>query len=223
MITLEESEWINEVHSLDNIYSGAVKKAIRTYTDRVIAAYELSEDMGRRATESWGMSVDTESINKVTQSIVDAYVSGKAQAEETLPKPQPPPELGFRAEDMNAVNKLREFTGEEIMKLSNELRIIMRLRAMERQPLSTMIQNIKRDLVNMGPKVDRLAATEVMRAANEGRINEYKYRGISKVAWVSLPDSCSTCSKLNGRVTSIDSLPPLPHHPNCSCTIKAVE
>jgi SPP1 gp7 family putative phage head morphogenesis protein len=202
-------------------YVQAVRAATQRYALRVLAAYKLDESLGRRATETWGLSVDTESINDVASTITGAYLSGKRRGAQTLPPDYPPITIGFRTDDMNAVNRLRDFNSDEIRKLGEEFRVLMRLRGIQRMSTSDIMAKIREDLEATLPKVERLGATEVMRAANEGRINEYIFRGVIKVRWVAGKDACEKCRRLHGEVTTISDLPTIPHHPSGRCTVVA--
>lgn len=218
---MAEDEWISSLQRFKDNYAKAVKDATKAYAIRVISAFRLSEDLGRRATGAWGLSIDSESVNEVTEAIAGAYMSGKTRANQTLPRPMPPSVIGFRPDDMQAINNLRDFNSEEIRKFGNELRIVMKLRGLERQSITKTIRAIREDLEKSDYKVERIAATEVMRAANEGRINEYKYRGVKEVRWVAGEGSCDRCQQRNGKLSFIMVLPPLPCHPECRCSVIA--
>jgi len=140
-----------------------------------------------------------------------------------MPPTVPKTTIGFSLSDMERINKLTELNTNLIEKLSEELRIVMKIRLLERQPKEEVVRNIKKDLVSTRPKIERMARTEVMRAANEGRLAEYQLRGVVLVKWVDTSESaCKECSALNGEVFTISELPPLPKHPECTCTIVAV-
>lgn len=76
-------------------------------------------------------------------------------------------------------------------------------------------------------RINTIARTEVMRAANMGRLNAYKKSGVVKgKEWVTAWDdrTCPRCSDCDGHRTLLDQAfdcgvmaPPL--HPNCRCTI----
>jgi hypothetical protein len=214
-----EASWIKSLGQYTDAYYDSLLGATNNYARRVIAAFKISDDLGRRSIESWSMSVESECINDVMHAITSAYMSGKTQANRTLP-PTIPPSVVFRTDDMDNVNRLRDFNSEEISKTANDFRILVRLRTMERQPISSVLANITEDLSAVKPKVDRLANTEILRAANEGRIREYLYRGIVEVKWI-VGAGCTKCDHLKDEVMFVSQMPPLPHHPNCKCTVQA--
>jgi SPP1 gp7 family putative phage head morphogenesis protein len=213
--------WVDTLDGHISEYQKSVARAVRSYAQRVIASFKLSEEVGRRSVESWAMSVESECIVDVMHSVTGAYMSGKSQANRTLPE-RMPPSVAFRTDDMDNVNRLRDFNSDEIRKLSNDLRISMKLRTLERQTLENVIANVREDLEIVTPKVERLSNTEILRAANEGRIHEYDYRGVVEVRWIAKHPCCDRCRTLDGKTMFLHRVPPLPHHPNCRCTVEAI-
>jgi len=217
----EEKAWINRLSPQIDLYYTAVMRATQAYTDRVIAALNTSDFLTRNTIQRWSSGIDFSSINEVTEAIAAAYMSGKTRATLTLPRPSPPASVGFRADDMDAVNSLRELNTNLIRKFSDDMRIIFTIKTLERQSRRTTEASIKEELKKAEGKVRRIAETEVMRVANLGRINEYQYRGVRDVQWVSDSESCQKCQAMNKRISSLMELPPLPLHPQCKCTVTA--
>lgn len=73
-------------------------------------------------------------------------------------------------------------------------------------------------------QTQRLVRTEYMHALNQGQIESYKVKGYKKLRWVATMDSKTSkiCRKRNGKEYGIDSLPDIPAHPNCRCTMVPV-
>ena len=67
-----------------------------------------------------------------------------------------------------------------------------------------------------------VARSEVSRAANEGKLMQYKEQNkVEKVEWVATQGerTCEFCRQLNGKVFEINKAKGLmPKHPNCRCT-----
>lgn len=70
-------------------------------------------------------------------------------------------------------------------------------------------------------QTQRLVRTEYMHAMNQGQIETYKENGYEKLEWVATMDDKTSdiCRKRNGKTYSVDSLPDIPAHPNCRCTL----
>jgi hypothetical protein len=216
---MSESKWLSSLRPYIDEYDESLSDATESYAHKIISAFKISEDLGINATNLWGLSIDSACINDVTHAVSSAYMSGKAQANRTLP--DMPPHTGFRSDDMANINRLRDFNQEEISKFANDFRVRMKLRALERQSREKVIENIRTDLESMMPKIGRIAGTEIYRAANDARVREYSYRGVVEVKWVSL-GGCARCQSLHGKLMFMSEVPPLPHHPNCTCTVVAV-
>ncbi len=69
-----------------------------------------------------------------------------------------------------------------------------------------------------------IARSEITRTANAGAIRHYKSKGIENVRWVASfgPRTCPECEALDGRVFSVNDLPPLPFHNMCRCMTVSV-
>jgi len=67
-----------------------------------------------------------------------------------------------------------------------------------------------------------VAKSEVMRAANEGKLMQYKEQNnVERVEFIVAPDerTCEQCNSLNGKQYEISHAKGiLPRHPNCRCT-----
>lgn len=65
-----------------------------------------------------------------------------------------------------------------------------------------------------------IARSEITRVANIGAIEHYKKGGINNIRWVASfgPRTCPNCEALDGRIFSVDDIPPLPLHTMCRCT-----
>jgi SPP1 gp7 family putative phage head morphogenesis protein len=218
---MKETTWVKRLGSHEAEYDRTVASSVRTYSNRVISAYIMSDELGMRNAESWAPFVESDSIGDVTHSLAGAYMLGKTQANHTLP-PNMPKFAGFRADDMTNVNRLRDFSSDEISKFANDLRVVMKLRTLERQSKTATVQRIRRDVRARRPRINTMARTEIMRAANEGRLREYAHRGVVEVEWVSHPGCCGDCEGLEGERMFLSRVPPLPVHPNCRCSVSAV-
>ena len=70
-----------------------------------------------------------------------------------------------------------------------------------------------------------IARTEIARAEYHGTINQYKKADVSKVQWITGDKACEQCSSIgdyHSGVYSIDDVPEIPVHPNCSCDVSAI-
>lgn len=76
-------------------------------------------------------------------------------------------------------------------------------------------------------KLNRLARTEAMNAANEGALQAMKASGVfTHKEWFAHAGACPICAGLDGEVVPIDNVfsegeSRPPQHPNCRCTIGA--
>jgi SPP1 gp7 family putative phage head morphogenesis protein len=69
--------------------------------------------------------------------------------------------------------------------------------------------------------MDRIARTEIQRAANEGRLAAYDQMGVNKVEFLVTDDdrTCQQCLAFDGKEMTIPEAANLiPLHPNCRCT-----
>src|SRR5699024_6919628 len=86
--------------------------------------------------------------------------------------------------------------------------------------------NIKRLIRNeYGKKqraAERILITEVARAQSTAAKESFKKAGVEHYTWISEPDACPECAKLDGKVFKLGAnynpMPPDPH-PNCRCSI----
>lgn len=83
---------------------------------------------------------------------------------------------------------------------------------------------------NKGEEVDRalrLWTLQVARYADksveDATVDAYKEAGVKKVRWLALEDAktCKVCAKRDGKVYSIDKIPPRPHY-HCRCELEIV-
>lgn len=83
---------------------------------------------------------------------------------------------------------------------------------------------------NKGEEADRalrLWTLQVARYADksveDATIDAYKEAGVKKVRWLALEDAktCRVCAKRDGKVYSIDKIPPRPHY-HCRCELEIV-
>lgn len=87
------------------------------------------------------------------------------------------------------------------------------------------VANVIDNRIDVGRgQTQRLVRTEYMHALNQGQIESYKAKGYNKLRWVATMDSKTSkiCRKRNGKEYDIDSLPDIPAHPNCRCTMVPV-
>lgn len=58
---------------------------------------------------------------------------------------------------------------------------------------------------------------------DESTLKAYRDAGVKKVKWITAGDEkvCDTCRERNGKVYSINSIPPKPHR-RCRCTFQAI-
>jgi len=70
-------------------------------------------------------------------------------------------------------------------------------------------------------RMEMIARTEILRAHNQGRLKFHQQVGIKKVEWLAMGDErmCPVCKELNGKVFSMEKLPPLPNHAHCRCCL----
>lgn len=73
-------------------------------------------------------------------------------------------------------------------------------------------------------QTQRLVRTEYMHALNQGQIESYRAKGYTKLKWIATMDDKTSkiCRKRNGKEYDVDSLPDIPAHPNCRCTMVPV-
>lgn len=66
-----------------------------------------------------------------------------------------------------------------------------------------------------------IARTEIMRIINQGNIKTMKIREVKKVMWLAAKDerTCPICKKLDGKIYTMKSVPEIPFHPRCRCTV----
>jgi len=87
------------------------------------------------------------------------------------------------------------------------------------------IQQIRRDIQNKAAEMstfeaERIARTEVLRAANEGRLRAYRAEGIERVEYIVADDErlCEICRPFDGKVVTLqEAQGTLPRHPQCRC------
>ncbi|MCH4162434.1 MAG: minor capsid protein [Lactococcus raffinolactis] len=87
------------------------------------------------------------------------------------------------------------------------------------------VANVIDNRIDVGlGQTQRLVRTEYMHALNQGQIESYRAKGYKKLRWVATMDSKTSkiCRKRNGKEYDIDSLPDIPAHPNCRCTMVPV-
>lgn len=70
----------------------------------------------------------------------------------------------------------------------------------------------------------KIARYETMYALNQGALNRYHDVGVTKVRWITARDDhvCDECEALDGKEFDIDSVPNIPLHPHCRCTVAPV-
>jgi SPP1 gp7 family putative phage head morphogenesis protein len=90
----------------------------------------------------------------------------------------------------------------------------------------TSIPEIRKDIMTeaadmSGYEAERIARTEVLRAANEGRLRAYHAEGVGRVEFVAADDerTCPECNAEDGKeLTLAEAGGLLPLHPQCRCT-----
>lgn len=101
-----------------------------------------------------------------------------------------------RAEVFKTINEgLKE--GKPVDKIGRELR-------------KTLIRDKKFEF-------ERIARTEVARIQSAGSLARYEANGVKKFKWLCGGDPCPLCSPYCGKIFSIDEIPEIPVHPNCTC------
>lgn len=70
-----------------------------------------------------------------------------------------------------------------------------------------------------------IARTEVANAYATNLMQVYRETGVTAVRWLAVIDdrTCMTCRSRNQQIYPITEVPPLPVHPNCRCTVVAVQ
>lgn len=70
----------------------------------------------------------------------------------------------------------------------------------------------------------QMSGWEALEVADEAILEAREENGVELVAWRSEHDNkvCNHCWELNGKIFSLDDLPPKPH-PNCRCWTEVVE
>lgn len=63
----------------------------------------------------------------------------------------------------------------------------------------------------------RIARTEVARIQSAGSMTRYKANGVKKFKWLCGGDPCPICAQYCNRIFSVEELPEIPVHPNCTC------
>lgn len=69
-----------------------------------------------------------------------------------------------------------------------------------------------------------IVRTEVTRVANAGAVEYYKHNEIANVKWIASVGerTCTICESLNGQIFEINSVPAIPAHTMCRCTVAPV-
>jgi SPP1 gp7 family putative phage head morphogenesis protein len=91
--------------------------------------------------------------------------------------------------------------------------------------LGKMPNDLKRQIIqdfNVGLyEADRLIRTESMHTYNQATLDSYSNAGVSEVQILVADDErlCDECGNYADKTYPINSVPLLPFHPNCRCTI----
>ena len=82
------------------------------------------------------------------------------------------------------------------------------------------IKRLVRDEYGMKKRAaDRIAITETARAQTIAGIEAFKAAEVDEMIWIAEPSACPVCSKMDGKVFSIDTSGlTIPAHPYCRCS-----
>lgn len=86
-------------------------------------------------------------------------------------------------------------------------------------PISTVSKEVDKALKQLTRQAEQFGDCVVLEATEQA----YKDNGVKKVMWVTKKDDrvCSSCRPLDGKIFSINAVPP-PQHYNCRCFTVAV-
>ena len=202
---------------MDSGYYGLTDKAIDLLNRRAVKRFEDAKD------EAAQMGFDELNVLEVTQTLYQDLARdnqkiflelAQERYQETEPHGEELPDLAWLLALLaayNAVTKViydndvdrkRQYTAEGI------------------NSSTAKVTEFRRGLHYWAD----LSSTYADIVTDESTLKAYRDAGVKKVRWVTAGDEkvCETCRERNGKIYSINSIPPKPHR-RCRCTFQPVK
>ena len=238
------ARYINELHAGLKVAITELGRAISSKIVEGMAPQEV-ELMSINETNSTS-PVDNLFIRAIQTTIQNAFTHGYKAAKGDLKEirsgkrhmnlrmadvPRKPDDIDIPKEWFDIYPKediefLKSYTFNFSVQRGREFEADLKTTIIEGLKQGKSIQQIRRDIqlkaAEMGTyEAERIARTEVLRAANEGRLRAYRADGVERVEYIVADDErlCDKCRPLDEKVVTIqEAQGTLPVHPQCRCS-----